>query len=466
MSDNTQAPVAHSDLPAYAVSQAPVHGLLAEYDAVGPLMHACEAVRDAGYTKWDAHTPFPVHGLDAAMGVRPTRLPWLVLACGLTGMGLGLLMQWYMNAYDYPWIISGKPLFSLPAFVPVAFEITVLLSGFACFFGTLGLNGLPSFFHPLFTRPRFRRATDDRFFVYIEAQDPIFDAARAERLLAGTHPLHQETVHYETQGLHTRLPAGTTGIAAILAVLSILPFALFARARESTSLKPSFHLNPPAPVKDDMDRQYKFRAQASNWFFEDGRAMRDYPDGAVASEDPTGPTPFLTGKRDAMPSQASTIAPPELRPTHGQNLATTTPIVRTQPPMPAPEEAGGYLTTFPPEVPLTKKTMDRGEERFNIYCSVCHGVSGQGDGMVARHAEALQEGTWVAPSSLHDARVRALPLGDLYNTVTHGVRNMPGYGHLIEPMDRWAIVMYVRALQLSQHAASTDVPQDVLPTLQ
>jgi mono/diheme cytochrome c family protein len=86
--------------------------------------------------------------------------------------------------------------------------------------------------------------------------------------------------------------------------------------------------------------------------------------------------------------------------------------------------------------------------------------------MVSRHADRLQEGTWVDPTSLHDARVRALPVGELYNTVTHGVRNMPGYGHLIEPADRWAIVMYVRALQLSQHAPRTAVPKDVLPSLQ
>ena len=449
--------------PSYAADNAPIHGILAEYDAVDPLLDACAKVRDAGYTRWDAHTPFPVHGLDDAMGVRPTRLPWLILACGLTGMGFAMWMQWFMNSYDYPFMISGKPMFSLPAFVPVAFELTVLLSGFAAFFGSLGINKLPSWFSPLFLNQRFKRATNDRFFVYIEARDPIFDAARAERLLTDTQPLHMETVHYEAQGLHNRFPNGTVGIGAILVVLSVLPFALFARARESTSLLPRLHLNPPAPVKDDMDSQYKFKPQAANWFFEDGRAMRPFPDGAVADEDPVRPTPFLTGKAEAQAAAARTPNPPELRASQHQgnkNGESPQPVVAPVVP------SQGYLTRYPDEVPLTPATMARGEQRFNIYCSVCHGLSGHGDGMVARHADALGEGTWVSPTNLHEGRVRGLPIGDIYNTVTHGVRNMPGYGHLIEPLDRWAIVMYVRALQLSQHAPRTDVPRDLLPTLQ
>ena len=136
--------------------------------------------------------------------------------------------------------------------------------------------------------------------------------------------------------------------------------------------------------------------------------------------------------------------------------APVTPNVAEQP---------GFATEIPPEVPLTEASMLRGQQRFNIYCSTCHGYSGHGNGMVDRHAEALQEGTWVTPSNLHDERVRNLAVGDLFNTVTHGVRNMPGYGHLIEPVDRWLVVAYVKALQRSHHAPAADVPADVRPTL-
>jgi hypothetical protein len=154
---------------------AELYGLLAEFEAVPDLMAAAEKVRDAGYTRWDTHTPFPVHGLSDAMGLRATRLPYVVLGGGLTGGALGLLMQWWMNAIDYPLIISGKPLFSLPANIPVMFELTVLFAAAGAFLGMLVLNGLPALYHPLLTNDRFRRATADRFFISIETDDPRFD---------------------------------------------------------------------------------------------------------------------------------------------------------------------------------------------------------------------------------------------------------------------------------------------------
>jgi hypothetical protein len=159
-------------------------GYLAEFETVTALITACERVRDEGFTRWDAHTPFPVHGLDAAMGLRSTKLPWLVVGAGISGAGLGLLMQWWMNAVDYPLNISGKPLFSIPANVPITFEVTILLSALTAFVGMLALNGLPQYYHPVFQSERFRRVTDDRFFISIEARDPRCNA-ETERFLAG-----------------------------------------------------------------------------------------------------------------------------------------------------------------------------------------------------------------------------------------------------------------------------------------
>jgi len=158
-------------------------GLLAEFASPQDLVRAAARVRDAGYTKWDAHTPFPVHGLDGAMGVRTTRLPFLVLAAGAVGTTGGLLMQWWMNAIDYPIIISGKPFNSLPADIPVTFELTVLLASLTAFIGMLALNELPRFHHPLFKSADFRRVTTDAFFLAIEAADPLFDLAKTEQLL-------------------------------------------------------------------------------------------------------------------------------------------------------------------------------------------------------------------------------------------------------------------------------------------
>lgn len=160
-----------------------VYGYLATFDKVDELLVAAARVRDAGYTRWDAHTPFVIHGLDAAMGVKKTVLPYIVFAAGLTGTAAGILLQWWTNAVDYPFLISGKPLFSLPANIPIAFETTILFAALSALVGMLALNGLPQLSHPLFQNRSFKRATDDRFLISIEAADPLFDRVKTRELL-------------------------------------------------------------------------------------------------------------------------------------------------------------------------------------------------------------------------------------------------------------------------------------------
>ncbi len=158
-------------------------GLLAEYETVPSVLDAATRVREAGYTHFDVHTPIPIHGLDEAMGIKVSRLPWLAFGGGAAGATAGLLLQWWTNAVDYPFIISAKPYFGLPAAIPVTFELTVLLAAIGAFAGMLVANGLPQFHHPLFRVERFRRASSDRFFISVEARDPKFDAASTRALL-------------------------------------------------------------------------------------------------------------------------------------------------------------------------------------------------------------------------------------------------------------------------------------------
>jgi hypothetical protein len=158
-----------------------LYGLLAEFETADALLAAASAVRDKGYTHWDTHVPFVVHGLDEAMGIRPTKLPLVVAGAGVTGTAAGLLLEWWTNAVDYPFIISGKPFFGLPAAIPVAFETTILFAAISALVGMLAFNGLPQLYHPLFKSRAFRRATADRFFVSVEAEDPLFDPA-ADRI--------------------------------------------------------------------------------------------------------------------------------------------------------------------------------------------------------------------------------------------------------------------------------------------
>jgi hypothetical protein len=165
-------------------------GVLAEFESPADLFAACERVRDAGYTRWDAHSPFPVHGLDGAMGMARSKLPWIVLVLGLGGAAAGFALQTWVHLFAYPLTISGKPLFAWPAYVPITFELGVLGGALAAVFGMLGLNQLPRHHHPLFDSPRFARCSDDAFFISIEAADPLFDPQATSRLLLGLRASH------------------------------------------------------------------------------------------------------------------------------------------------------------------------------------------------------------------------------------------------------------------------------------
>ncbi|MGD0674227.1 MAG: DUF3341 domain-containing protein [Polyangiaceae bacterium] len=180
---------------------APSHGapavVLAEFESARGVLHAAERVRDAGYERWDTHTPFPVHGMDRAMGLKDSPLGWIVLAFALTGLSGAFVMMHWMNGIDYPTIVGDKPAGApgtVPSMVPIMFELTILLSAFGAVLGMFGLNRLPRHHHPIFASERFRRASDDGFFISIEADDPKFDVDRARALLEGAHATHVEVI--------------------------------------------------------------------------------------------------------------------------------------------------------------------------------------------------------------------------------------------------------------------------------
>lgn len=172
-------------------------GLLAEFSNPGELVHAVEEVRRQGYAGIDTFTPFPVHGMDAAMGMRPSKLGYLVIAGGLTGCALAFLMQWWMSDVDYPIPISGKPFFAIEFSVPIAFELTVLFAALAAVAGMFALNGLPKPYDPVFHSERFGRATDDGFFLHVAAADGQYDAGATSALLRDLGALHVEYVDHE-----------------------------------------------------------------------------------------------------------------------------------------------------------------------------------------------------------------------------------------------------------------------------
>ena len=210
------------------------------------------------------------------------------------------------------------------------------------------------------------------------------------------------------------MPKAIIYITLILITAAAVPPALIAQARAVHSSKPRIHF------VQDMDNQPRYEAQHANPLFADGRAMRPPVAGAVARGQLGADDHFERG------------------------------IVADQ-----------WAVNFPARVPVTMELMQRGRERFGIYCQPCHGAAGYGDGMVnVRAMELLNLGTngtvWVQPKSIHDDDVREQPVGQIFNNITNGVRTMPPYGPQIPVADRWAIVAYVRALQRSQNAADLE----------
>ncbi len=157
--------------------------VIAEFDSTAELMRAAEKIREAGYTKFDCHSPFPIHGMDSAMGLKRSGLGYIVGFFAFTGLTAAIILQWWASVVAYPLVISGKPFFSYQAYLPVTFSLAVLFAAAAAIFGMLVLNKLPRLNHPVFSSELFKKATDDGFLVTIESDDPKFDESEVKKYL-------------------------------------------------------------------------------------------------------------------------------------------------------------------------------------------------------------------------------------------------------------------------------------------
>ncbi|MDB6024849.1 MAG: hypothetical protein JWM68_1072 [Verrucomicrobiales bacterium] len=162
------------------------YGVIAEFDTPADVMHAAEKIRDSGFLNWDVFTPFPIHGMDNAMGLKNSKVGWFSFVGGVTGYTLGMVMIWWMNAVDYPIVVGGKPMFSPFGAFPPSYELTILLGSFGAIAGMLFLNRLPRLHHPLLKHGRFRLATHDKFFLVIETTDPKYSETETRKLLEST----------------------------------------------------------------------------------------------------------------------------------------------------------------------------------------------------------------------------------------------------------------------------------------
>ena len=173
----------------------PYYGLMAEFDSTQALLDAAHKVREAGYTRTDAYSPMPIHGVAEALGMKERKVAPIILMGGITGMIIGYGLQYWTTVVDFPMNIGGRPLHAWVSFIPPTFEVTILLSAFAAVFGMLILNGLPQPYHPVFNAKRFSLASKSSFFLAIESADPRFDAEKTKAFLESLNP--REVVHVE-----------------------------------------------------------------------------------------------------------------------------------------------------------------------------------------------------------------------------------------------------------------------------
>jgi mono/diheme cytochrome c family protein len=507
-------------------------GWVAEYADENKLLDAARKVRDSGYSRTDAFTPFPVHGIDEALGIKPTVLPWFTLFAGATGTSIALLMQWWMNAYDYPYIISGKPFASWPAFIPVAFELTILFAAFTTVFAMLGLNGLPRFSNPMFTNPKFDRATDDRFFLWVDSRDKYFNTEKVKGLLESTGPLSVDEVREDESPAD--IPRGILTTIFALILVTLIPGAVVLRMRAAKSEDPRLH------VFFDMDFQPKKKSQQTTTIFPDGRTQRMPVPGTVARGELDLADPYYLGydpdqtagvikasdlkmvsflqedvnvqtpdDGDSPAPQAKTPAKADANQAEAQPAPATdkpadeTPVATEATETPAAEPASAnapsetpqaaavtevaevdevapasaapadsaapaagapagepnyaWLTEFP--LPVDDELFQLGRKKYEINCATCHGFGGYGDGLVSQRAANFGQGYWLQPTSVHDQRIQEQPIGRIYYTVANGKGKMAGYASSLTPRERWAVVLYVKALQRSQNATLDDVPE-------
>jgi mono/diheme cytochrome c family protein len=372
------------------------YALTALFDSPDAVLHAAEATAKAGYTKYDVHTPYPVHGMDHAMKLKPSKLGYFAFAFGLLGTVSAMSLISWVTLKNYPLVIGGKPFWSWPAFVPMTFELTVLLASVLSTITMIVLYfKFPNNAHPLHDTPYMKAVSSNKFGVAIQANDPRFDEKAVKEFLKAQHGSEISAVYFDPDEMDhgQHLLNGK-----FLAVLATTAFVVITGTY--IMLNHLLYL----PPFDFMMVQNKLKAQKPSELFKDGKGMRSPVEGTIAR----GFIPYaFAGK---------------------------------------PDDAGKTLVN--PLLP-TATTIARGKAAFNTFCSPCHGNFARGDSRL--------RGQFPNPPTLHSDKVRTWPDGSIYHVITEGQNVMPSYAPQISREDRWAVVHYVRVLQRAHNAKESDL---------
>lgn len=373
-----------------------LYGYSAIFSSADEIIHAAEKTQEAGYTKYDTHTPYPIHGMPKAMKLPHSKLGMIALFFGLSGTTLALAMTYWMSAVDYPLIIGGKPFFSFPAYVPIMFELTVLTASVMTVLTMLLVFfKFPNNKHPLHETDYMKSVSSDRLGLVIEAEDELFEEEKIRTFLISLKPERIEPIYvdlleydYKPNILHPIF-------------VTILVFAIIA-----TSTVTYFGLNKllNLPPFSWMMEQTKINPQEASAIFADGFSMRNPVKETVA--------------RGYMPYKFSA----------------------------SPDSASEYLIN---PLEFSELELEIGKKNYNIYCSPCHGYFGEGDSRL--------KGSFPNPPSLHSEKVRNWTDGRIFHVIQMGQNVMPSYATQMSRNEMWATILYIRALQRSLNAKETDL---------
>lgn len=373
-----------------------LYGYTGLFDTPDEIIEAAEKTSDAGFENYDVHTPYPVHGMDSAMKLPPSRLAYIALAFGLLGLSTAFGFMYWMATIDYPVIVGGKPFFSFPAWVPVLFEITVLTASIMTVVSMLVIYfKFPNLSHPLQDTSFMRSVTSDRYGISIEAKDPNFDEEKVKVFFESLNAKDITPIYFDNDEVNfynTVLQKKFIGFIIVVALL-------VSGATYFTLNKLMF-----MPPFNWMREQAKLIPQEKSTFFADAFSMRTPVEGTVS--------------RDNLPYRF-----------RGK-----------------PELAGEQLIN---PLEMTIENLELGKIKFDIYCSPCHGYFGEGDSRL--------KGQFPNPPSLHSEKVRNWSDGRIYHILMEGQNVMPNYASQLNFNERWATILYVRALQRSLNAKESDL---------
>lgn len=373
-----------------------LYSIAALFDTPNSIMDAAAKVQEAGYENYDVNTPYPVHGMDGQMKLRPSKMGYYTITIGLTFMSLMLYFMYWVYNIDYPQVIGGKPLFPLPAFVPIMFEVTVLTGAvLTVAIMIIFYFKFPNNSHPLHDTDYMKSVSSDKFGICIEAKDPKFDINEVKELLKSLGAskvdeiyFDEEEVNYKNKVLEPKFVIGLIAIAGF------------------TSLSVYLHMNKVLylPPFDWMLVQHKVTAQDHSDFFDNGISSRPPVKGTVAR----GFMPYLY--EDDIEGASENLQNP---------------------------------------YPATAENIELGKRKYLTYCSPCHGDLAKGDSRL--------KGQFPNGPTLHSDKVVNWTDGRLYHVITQGQNVMPGYKKTVTRKERWSIVNYVRTLQRALDAKEEDM---------